>query len=400
MPVQRHVCFQPLMNSSAFFPVSGLLLVRQFLCLVVVLSLVVLAGPARAVEVQGLYSQAVPVTDEGAQSQKGDMSRALARVLVKVSGRQKVLSNPAIQKALREPENYVQQFGFRSGSGLDRQQYFQADFNEEAINNLLRSAGLAIWGANRSPTIIWLALDNGSGRSIVSSSGNLAAAFAGGFQDRGVPVLFPMLDVEDASVITAADLWGGFNDVVSKASRRYGTESILTGRLTRNGELYNGRLTLLFRDSVARTSEVSGLDGAGVAGLAANLVGATLSDHYAIDASQNSGNLVLLVENITNLEAYAALGSYLEQLTAIRDVSVRKVRGNTVELELVVDGSQNQLVETFALERKLVPVAKPVDYLSKPAAPPSEPVAPPSESVAPPSEPEPMIYRWVFQRQR
>lgn len=382
MPVQRHVCFQPLMNSSAYFPVSGVLF--RLLCLAFALLLLV-AGSARAVEVQGLYSQAVPaVTDDDARGQDSDMGRALARVLVKVSGRQEVLSNPVIQKALQEPENYVQQFGFRSGPGPERLQYFQADFNEEAIDDLLRSAGLAIWGANRSPTIVWLALDNGSGRSIVSSSGRLAAAFAGGFQDRGVPVLFPLLDVDDASVITSADLWGGFNDVVRNASRRYRAESILTGRLTRIGERFTGRLSLLFRDGEATTVEIDELDAAGVAALAANLVGSTLSDHYAIDASQSSGNLVLLVENIVNLEAYAALGSYLEQLTAIRDVSVRKVGGSTVELELVIDGSQKQLVETLALERKLMPAARPVNDLSEP--------------VAPLSEPAPMVYRWVSQR--
>ena len=387
MPVQRHVGSQLFMNSLAFFPASGVLLVQRLLCLaVVVLSLV---APAQAFEVEGLYSQAVPVT--GAQSQNDEMSRALAGVLVKVSGRQEVLSNPVIRKALAKPESYVQKYGFQSASGLGRSQYFQADFNEQAINNLLRSAGLAIWGANRSPTIVWLALDNGRGRAIVSSPGSLAAALSNGFHNRGVPVLFPLMDVDDVNAISAVDLWGGFNDKIRKASRRYGTESILTGRLTRNGELYNGRLSLLFRGSVARTSAVNGLDAAGVAGLAANMAGSILSGHYAIDASQNSGNVVLLVENIVNLEAYAALSSYLEQVTAIRDVSVRKVDANSVELVLAVDGSKHQLVEALALERKLVPVTESVNSLSEPAVQLSEPVVQPSE-------PAPMVYRWVSRR--
>lgn len=383
MPVQRHVCSQLFMNSLAFFPASGVLSVLRLLCLVVFV--LVLAAPVRALEVEGLYSHAVPVD----QRQNNEMSRALAGVLVKVSGRQEVLSDPVIRKALAKPESYVQKYGFQSPSGSGRPQYFQADFNEQAINDLLRSAGQAIWGAARSATIVWLALDNGRRRTIVSSSGNLAAAFTSGFANRGVPMLFPLMDVDDVNAISAVDLWGGFNDKIDKASRRYGSESILTGRLTRNGDLYNGRLSLLFRGSVAKTSAVNGLNAAGVAALAADMAGSTLSGHYAIDTSQNSGDVVLQVQNIVSLEAYAALGSYLEQITAIRDVFVRKVDANSVELVLAVDGSKHQLVEALALEGRLVPVAESVNSL---------PVVQPSEPVVQASEPAPMVYRWVARR--
>ena len=390
MPVQRHACSQPFMNSSACFSASGVRLVARLLCLVVVaLSLV---APARALEVEGLYSHAVAVD----QSQNDEMSRALAGVLVKVSGRREVLSDPVIRKALAQPESYVQKFGFQSPSGSGRPQYFQADFNEQAINDLLRSAGQAIWGATRSSTIVWLALDSGRGRAIVGSSGNLAAALTRGFHNRGVPVLLPLLDVDDVSAISAVDLWGGFHDKIRKASRRYGSESILTGRLTRSGDLYSGRLSLLFRDNVAKTSAVNGLDAAGVARLAADMAGSTLSAHYAIDASQNSGNVVLQVENIVSLEAYAALGSYLEQITAVREVSVRKVGANSVELVLAVDGSQQQLVEALALEGRLVPVVEPVNSL--PVVQLSESASQLSEPAVQPSEPAPMVYRWVARR--
>ena len=388
MPVQRHVCSQPFMNSSACFSASGVLLVARLLCLVVVV--LTLAAPARALEVEGLYSHAVPVD----QSQNNEMSRALAGVLVKVSGRQEVLSDPVIRKALAKPESYVQKYGFQSPSGSGRPQYFQADFNEQAINDLLRSAGQAIWGAARSSTIVWLALDSGRGRTIVGWSGNLAAALTRGFHNRGVPLLLPLLDVDDVSVISAVDLWGGFHDKILKASRRYGSESILTGRLTRSGDLYNGRLSLLFRGNVAKTSAVNGLDAAGVARLAADMAGSTLSGHYAIDASQNSGNVVLQVENIVSLEAYAALGNYLEQITAVRDVSVRKVGANSVELVLAVDGSQQQLVEALALEGRLMPVVEPVNSL--PVVQLSESAVQLSEPAV--SEPAPMVYRWVARR--
>ncbi len=376
MPVRRDACSQSLMNSLTFYMVSGVFSVQRLFCLVAFFLLLTLAGFSRAVVVQGLYSQTVSVTGKDARDQDEAMEDALAGVLVKVSGHEDVLTNQKIREALSKPENYVQKFGFHSGTpGRGQQQYFQADFDEQAINHLLRSAGLAIWGSNRSSTIVWLALDNAGRRAIINASGGLAMAFAIDFQDRGLPVLFPLMDVDDSDAISVVDIWGGFNDKVRRASQRYGSESILTGRLTQKGELYSGRLILLFRGTLAKTATVEGLDAAGVAQSAASLVGSTLSGHYAVAASQSAGNAVsVVVENVTTLEAYAALGEYLERITAIRDVSLRKADGATVELVLAVDGSQNQLEEALALGRRLVPVV---------------------ESTPSTVESASMVYRWV-----
>lgn len=102
---------------------------------------------------------------------------------------------------------------------------------------------------------------------------------------------------------------------------------------------------------------VNGLDAVALTQLAADLVGTTLSRHYAIDASDASGKTLLVVENVVSLDDYAALNKYLERITAIRDVSVHRVAGSTIELELVIDGSESQLADALALGRNLRPVA-------------------------------------------
>ncbi|KEI72472.1 DUF2066 domain-containing protein [Endozoicomonas elysicola] len=324
------------------------------------LSFLVLAslpGPTEAAMVKGLYSQEVPVTGQGYKERADAMSRALAGVLVKVAGQREVLSNSVIQSAMSKPETYIRRFGFRiDDTSLNRQQVFQATFDEKAVNRLLRSANVAIWGQSRPSTLVWLAIENGGRRSIINASEAFPDIFAESFQERGLPVLFPLMDFEDSAAISAVDVWGGFSGKIQEASRRYGSESILAGRLSRSlsqdNELFYGRLSLIFR-GVSQSVAVDGLDAVGVTQLAADLVGSTLSRHYGIDASDASGKTLLMVENVSSLEDYAALHKYLGRMTAIRGVSVHKVNGSTVELELTIDGSERQLADSLALGRNL-----------------------------------------------
>ena len=127
---------------------------------------------------------------------------------------------------------------------------------------------------------------------------------------------------------------------------------------------------------------VNGLDAVAVSQLAADLVGTTLSRHYASNTTNTaSGKTLLVVKDISSLKDYAALNKYLERMTAIRDASVRRVAGTTVELELVIDGSESQLVDSLALDRNL------------------RAVSPASQRVrgtgAPSTTPSALVYRWI-----
>lgn len=350
------------------------------------LLLAVLPGMATAAIVKGLYSQAVPVVGQSHQEQADAMSQALANVLVKVAGRHEILSNSVVQTGLDKPEAYIRKFGFHTNelSG-NRQQYFQAEFDEKAINQLLRNAGVAIWGQSRPSTLVWLAVEKDGQRSIINASGSFPEIFAESFQDRGLPLVFPLMDFEDTATISTIDVWGGFTRKLLEASRRYGSESILAGRLSRSlsqdYELFYGRLSLIFR-GVNHSVVVNGLDSVAVSQLAADLVGTTLSRHYASNTTNTaSGKTLLVVKDISSLKDYAALNKYLERMTAIRDASVRRVAGTTVELELVIDGSESQLVDSLALDRNL------------------RAVSPASQRVrgtgAPSTTPSALVYRWI-----
>ena len=61
----------------------------------------------------------------------------------------------------------------------------------------------------------------------------------------GVPILFPLMDLEDQQKISFTDIWGGFSGAIHDASERYATEALLVGRIlqARNG-LWSARWNL------------------------------------------------------------------------------------------------------------------------------------------------------------
>lgn len=308
-----------------------------------------------AAVVNNLYSDEEPLEHSMTNPQQAAMSKALANTLVKVAGNVSVLNNNVIKQALTQPDKYV------LGFSVDTQQTTQgvqniltANFDEIAIKNLLRSANVAIWGNNRPSTLLWVAVHSNGQRYILRQEQQLATAIRSGFTERGVPLLFPLLDFDDAQNISSVDIWGGFNDKVLQASQRYGVGSVLSGRLTERGGLYYGRLTLLFQQQ-NYSVDVNQADTAKVANVMANLVASTLSKHYAVGArAQSKTDVTMLrVAGVDSLEDFAALYRFLDQLVAVRSLIVSEVSGNEIMVLLKIDGSEAQFAEALDLERKL-----------------------------------------------
>ncbi|AMO57133.1 DUF2066 domain-containing protein [Endozoicomonas montiporae] len=337
---------------------SGLTRQSWMLVVCLLLSAVLMPGQSQASRGNDLYQVEVPVDSQGSSDRNRATSRAMSEVLVRVTGQRQTLSNPAVKSALQKATGYLQGFSYRRDEADgQRQLMLVTQFDEKAISQLLRSNGLGIWGGNRSTTLMWLAIDD-AGRRQIQSSGSpslLSESINQVFEQRALPLIFPVMDFDDNLAISAVDVWGLFSSKLTEASVRYGSESILGGRLsvrkTEKGARYNGRLMLLFRNQRFDAS-VDDLSARGVALAMADLVGNTLSRHYAVIAG-NSENPILLIDGTGSTPAYAAAIAYVEGLTAVRNVMVKRVLGDQLELELTIDGTVDQLSDSIALGRQL-----------------------------------------------
>ncbi|MDP0562815.1 MAG: DUF2066 domain-containing protein [Candidatus Endonucleobacter sp. (ex Gigantidas childressi)] len=314
---------------------------------------------SEAAQVSDLYKTEIPIASQSTEEQKTAIGKALSNVIIKVTGEKLSLANDTLQNAIAQPDSYLNSYSYRKDNTKSQQQYLQVAFIEEQVNRLLRTAGLAIWGNNRPTILAWLAVDDGGHRNIQRDSftGSIADIFEQQFRERALPLIFPIYDVEDVQSISVVDVWGVFPEKLLTASKRYGADAILAGRLEITNGIYNGRLSLLFRGTREDT-DILDLNGKQLSLKAADLVGGTLAHHYAIISHDSRDNTTLFVEGVQSAKDYGSLLTYLEGLTAVRSINVNRLLGSKIELELIFDGYSSQLTDAIALGRSLRPVER------------------------------------------
>ncbi len=319
------------------------------------------------------------VLGQGDGSRRQALRRAFAEVLVRVTGKRDAAALAPLKAALKRPMGYVQQFRYRplgeavAGSsqapGDDAEalpeQELWVSFDPQSINRLLAEAGLPVWGRARPATLLWLAVED-EGRRFLLGAGQgqaLQAQLRRDARRRGLPLFFPLLDLQDQAALGFSDVWGDFQDAILAASRRYQSAAVLVGRLYhRAGAPWEGRWTLYLEGR--RTFWRSSADDA-AAVLAAGVEGAAdrLALRYAqrLDMSGGTG-VTIAVHDVRTLEDYARAMAYLESLDPVTRLRVLTVAGETVVFEATVNGSRDGLAQTIGFGGTLAPPREPVFY--------------------------------------
>ncbi len=327
--------------------------------------LLLVSLPVHAGVVEELYDAEVEWdgNDRGAA-----FSAALGEVIVRVTGDRGSVREPAVAELMARPDGYVQQF--RPGDAGDT---LWVSFDGQAVTRALQSVGQPVWGEERPTTLLWLAVDQGSGRRGVLASDPenddaVMAALRTRVEEtaraRGLPIVLPLMDGEDRATLSFADLWGGFDQDIKVGSARYGADAVLAGRVSLS-EPDRGRWTLY-----------SGGEPMRWVGDTADGIQRT-ADHYAaIFAVSGAGlaarGMTIRVHDVRDVAGYARVLSHLESLTAIRAVAVEQMEGDRLTLRLEMNGSPASLDQALALGSVLRPLET-----EAPAAAPDVPVVDP-----------------------
>ena len=188
-----------------------------------------------ALTVSGLYEAEIPVTDQSVGSRKTAIRAALRIVLVKLTGDRNAPERAALDPVLAQAERYALQFRYRDELSRPEQKAMKlwVQFDENALNEIMRDYGIPLWGKERPSTLVWLASNGSAGRQLVNieDSSDYLGMLEKRAQLRGISLLFPLFDLEDSSHLKASDIWGGFSEPVTSASERYHADTILTGSL-------------------------------------------------------------------------------------------------------------------------------------------------------------------------
>ena len=287
------------------------------------------------------------------------LAEGLEQVLTRVSGKPDVVNHPLVQQALKKPNDYVQQFSFQGDN-------FEATFSPGMIHKLLTEAQFPIWSNNRPVLVMWLAIDTEKERRLVGaeSQPGIVALIDQMAQVRGLPVVVPLMDLEDMSRVTVTDVWGQFPSVLQQASMRYGHDGILVGRLsshdTEAGPIWETRWELLIDgDTYQWQSEGVGLNlaiKAGVDGVVDHL-----ANLFAVQSGDSQRQAILIgVEDVYSVDDYAKVLKYLRGLNPVEDVLVHSVEPDRTIFKVVPkNGSHQQAIkQAIDLDQNMVNLAR------------------------------------------
>lgn len=378
------------------------------------------SAAVRAVEVKDLFVTEVAVEDQSAARRDEAFRAGLGNVLVKVSGARDILTAPAVEPIMRKAARYVQRYHYfekpldeTGGDALPKespeaaQPYLSVDFDGEALQRDLRDAGLPVWGANRPQVLVWLGADQGPRERFIvaeDSGEDVRDLLMAAAQRRGVPLILPLMDLEDRRHVAFVDISAGFTDNLSQASERYNARVVLVGYLNKGRD---GNWTVewtVLRDNVSSRWRETDVDlrqavDSGVDGLAD-----ILASRYA--STSSGGELVnytVAVEDVTSLDDYAAVLTYLEKLVFVEDVTPVNLKAGQVYYRVAMRGALRELEHSLALMPSLRPVAvapEPPSSLTplQPVSTQNQPVSPLNPAAAETAVPREQVdlrYRFV-----
>ncbi len=318
-----------------------------------------LAGPVGAVTVDGLYRAEVEVEGQGGDARAEGFREALERVLIKVSGSAAVSLNPDVEELLESPERFVQEYRYRAIEDAEDDgpsHRLLVQFAQGRIDDALRQRGIVVWDAQRPQLLVWLAVDDGDQRRVVSSDDDSRARqqLLRHARERGLPVMLPLMDMTDRSRIEYVDIQGGFLDAVRSASDRYRPTALLVGHVEPQGDQWLGSWNLLGvgeRDSWrSNAGELNAAVAGGVDGATDRVAGAFAG------RGEELRELRLRVTEVGDLAAYARVSEYLASLVRVRSAEVVQLEPREVVFRVTMNGRRADLERAITLGSTLTRV--------------------------------------------
>ncbi len=322
---------------------------------------------AWAVEMPTLYTAEVAFDQEADDPRLDAYEAALREVLTRVSGAELSYDAQLVEELFPNPSAYVVRF--RKGAA----DTMAVTFDGEAIENTLRQAGQTVWGSDRPLTLVWLAVDWGQGqREIIAADDAEVSGDTGRSIDRnrmlrerildvasrrGLPVVFPLLDSTDLQNVSFSDIWGGFDEDLLEASKRYEVQSVLIGRIRPESSQRNRWDYHFGGENRAWSGEPEGV---------LNQVAELLAQEFAISSDSPIRVVQLTVSGIVSVEHYGEVQKMLADTNIIDRFAVTRVEGDSLHYDVAVHGGSERLRRALRFGGLLEEDDERVEFLGSP----------------------------------
>ncbi|EGR1857522.1 DUF2066 domain-containing protein [Vibrio cholerae] len=296
-----------------------------------VLMMGLLTFPAFALTRVNLYQAEVAVDPQQSNADAAARVRGMEEVIVRATGSQDALKNDAVQKALRQSNQYITQISTQQEGA---QSVMRLQFSAQHIRSLLSQAQLPFWPESRSNLLVWLVEEANYDRNVSWEHADtpLLNQMKARARVRGLPLTVPVGDFDDVTGVQVSDLWGGFINPISVASQRYPTDAVLVVR-AQGSEL---RWTLF--DQLANT--MVNQPKAPISGQASGEQAVTemideISDYYArksavVVSSASSQSVLAQFSPLDSAQDFFVVENKLKRLSSVASLDILKVQDTQV----------------------------------------------------------------------
>lgn len=319
-----------------------------------VLILFFAASTAFAAQVSDLYQAKVPVASQSDQDRGQVVAEALKQTIIKVVGDRQTVNKADISALLADAERYVTRYSYQQinqspDTASPEQLAVNFIFDAKTLNNALQQINLPIWGANRPEILLWLASDMGGEQLLIGESDEniLSDIIKSQAERRGLPVLIPVMDLEDQTQISFSDIWTGNNSTIQSASERYGARIIVTAQIRGNDAQTGISWQALSNENNFRwqsEGELKTAIGQGIDQLA-DMLGQRFAQQLG-----PSQQLSLEITDVRNYNDYNKLIAYFDNLQAVESVNIISMNEQTLKVDLTIQGEVSKFRELLAFD--------------------------------------------------
>ena len=297
-----------------------------------------------------LYDVEVPVATQSSSDTQAAAARAFATVLTRVTGLKVIPRNPMVTAALRNPGRFYARYRFVRKAGgakdaVDQQTVLEVGFDPRTVQDLVRSAALPIWSANRPRVLAWIVLEEDV--PILAASDDTAPwvrTIKARSRDRGLLVQLPLMDLADRERISGSTVSGGFSEQILGASERYGAQYVLTARIWMDrGGLWHGAGGLMFEGRQTNFAH-EGETRDQVCEKLLDAVADELVQRFVVFGLHTEG-ISIWVSGVRSVSEYGSLLRYLQSLEFIDRVDVAEVSINQIRIVVHTRSTLSRLSE-------------------------------------------------------
>ena len=311
-----------------------------------------LSTPVAAVTVEDLFTVELPVADQTTSLRLESFSEAFKQVIVKVSGSDDALQSPAFERPVSNSARYVKQFRYITRSQADDDEFdlerlfLRIDFDQQLIEGLLREQNFPVWGRERPSTLLVMSYDVNENIKLVSDDAtpDLVEALDRAASIHAVPVLFPLMDLEDMALVNIGDIASRQYDNIRVMSKRYAPNALLVGQIVgRSGEGWRGDWEVRFAEQVFTWTHKTSSKQAVIDQVIRHLAKILALEYALEDHRQAEQSLLLSVSELGGIEKLIRVQRYIESLNVVDSVRVAMVNNDVVTYRLTLRNDPEDL---------------------------------------------------------